>query len=192
MSWFIIFFIYLSFLLDFVFIPIPSEASTRAILNQAENRFSTRYLLLRLLHLGLLLLWVFPLVFAALMLFRANAGTYWLIWPGITVAILGRIITLLGSLTIRTSPPGQLIEHSIFSMSRHPIVFGLHLTLFGLLCTTGSITALIIYPATLVYFDKKVQLEEQALIEQFGEDYSAYAAKTSRYLTVPRFGLRRV
>lgn len=177
--------IYASFVLDFVCIPIPSEASTQAILNKADNRFSAKYILLRLTHLSLLLLWLCPLAVACLMLYQSITDQHWFAWLGVTIALLGRAITLSGSITYRKSPPNLLVEHSIFSVSRHPIVVGLHLTLGGLLCTTGSVIALICFPATLFYFDRKIRIEERALIARYGQAYIAYSSRTARYISLP-------
>lgn len=181
--------IYASFVFDFAVIPIPSEASTRAILKRAENRYSIKYLLLHLTHLALLLLWLMPFAAASLVLYRYQFAieSSWFAWLGISIALLGRLITLLGSVTYRRAPAKQLIDHSVFSFSRHPIVLGLHLTLGGLLCTTGSLVALACFPATLIYFDRKIRIEERALIEQYGQDYHQYSSRTPRYLRLPTF-----
>jgi len=194
MSTLFIILIYISFILDFVVFPIPSEASTQSIINKSRYQFSAQNILIGLSHLLLLLLWLYPLFIALMRLTQTNPTRLiahdamnslnlflMLQSAGIALALFGRFTTLLASNTIRRTEPNTLIRHGIFSHSRHPIVLGLHLTLLGLLISTGTPFVLLLFPLTLIYFDKKISIEESHLLSQYGDNYRNYRTHTHRY-----------
>lgn len=186
--------IYLSFVIDFVILPIPSEASTFSILQQKKSGCISRNVLLIPMHVIVLIIWLSPLVVAVETLFLTQScffscilklvnithSPYFLI-AGIVTACLGRAITFAGSIKLRRAQPGKLVTEGIFSFTRHPIVTGLHITLFGLMLLTGSVTSLIALPFVIFYFDQKVKHEELHLQQKFGEFYNHYRSNTMRY-----------
>jgi len=202
MSEWIVFAIYLSFVLDFLFFPIPSEASTRALSQgtQGEQMVSIAghaKTLMWVSHGMLLLMWLLPLLLACMRIFyptpadnplpfaqalAAENSPAW-VWTGIAVAIVGRLATLRASQRLRQAA-GALVQNGLFAYSRHPIVVGLHLTLAGLLLSTASIWLLPPFLLTLVYFDFKIDIEEQALLRSRGREYRHYMDRCARYITL--------
>lgn len=171
----IIFVIYVSFLLDFLVFPIPSPASTRSLL--AESGHTTRFnRLWPLAHALVLCAWLLP----AWMHFVSPdiPDQMYGVWLGITVAIIGRAVTLTASHTLRHAE-STIITTGVFKFSRHPIVLGMHLTLAGLLLPVTGVWGLLLLGAVLIYFDGKIRIEEKELLQN--PLYSTYAKKTRRY-----------
>lgn len=182
--------IYVSFALDFVVFPIPSEASTVAMTRHTRAHFGQRTVFLWIAHATILLTWIIPLVFAlmyALTTEQRSAST--LVYTGILLAIIGRAITISTSVTLtsfRTSTPhSSILTTGLFALSRHPIVLGLHLSLAGLLLSTEVLGLAIPYLFTIWYFDYKLGVEERQLQITHGDKYHAYMQKTGRYLSWP-------
>ena len=78
-----------------------------------------------------------------------------------------------------------ILTNGLFALSRHPIVLGLHLTLAGLVLTTGMGILFIPFLFTLVYFDHKLDIEEKLLTQTHGTTYTQYQQQTRRYLNWP-------
>ena len=179
--------IYLSFIYDFVLAPIPSEASTHNLVTKPERVDPGRRVVLTLAHTGLLVLWVYPLLVAVMAVSLSasnfgNAQSSPVAWVGVLLAAAGRGITITASLQLQRRGTHSVVDSGIFRCSRHPIVVGLHLTLFGLILSSGCHACLLAYPLTLLYFDQKIRIEESALLQRFGKSYTDYAEVTPRYL----------
>ncbi|MBX2882483.1 MAG: isoprenylcysteine carboxylmethyltransferase family protein [Granulosicoccus sp.] len=184
--------IYLTFVLDFIVFPIPSEASTLAMSKHRNHQKSQKPYLVWATHLLVLITWFFPLLVALYhLLAKENPVSIALFTGGILFAILGRVITISTSLTLTRSRSSRkepaLVTTGLFSLSRHPIVLGLHMTLAGLLMTTGVAWTLIPFLITVLYFDYKLDIEESQLMELYGDNYAEYKNRTHRYLNWPNF-----
>lgn len=169
--------VYLSFVLDFLVYPIPSEASTLTVDRDFKTTNSKR-LMLWLAHALVLATWTYPLYVALLHPgIRMASPTLW--WFGLLLALLGRVVTLSASRQLRQSDV-PLEMSGLFALSRHPIVCGLHITLAGLLLTTAQPVCLFAYLFTLLYFDYKTDLEEKT-VENALPDYRNYRKRCTRY-----------
>jgi len=186
--------IYLSFALDFVFFPIPSQASTHAMIKASNRRDSIKMVCVVCVQGLILFLWISPLYVAAVALLPLQACFFacdqlayvqqkvsLLSAMGLVFALVGRMLTISASLTVRGAKPGNLLTDGVFAHSRHPIVLGLHLTLCGLLIATGTGLLWLLFPCVLIYFDYKIRIEEAHLITQFGGSYKDYCKRTKRY-----------
>lgn len=182
--------IYLSFALDFLVVPIPSEVSTVAMTKRTKEPFQWKSAVLWMIYTIVLLTWLFPLLLALYYAFSTAArASSFLVSTGICLAIIGRAITIGTSLTLnksRTALANQtILTTGLFALSRHPIVLGLHLTLAGLLLTTGMSFLIAPYLLTLLYFNYKLDLEEKLLIQAHSHVYKDYTERTRRYLNWP-------
>ncbi|MBN2009855.1 isoprenylcysteine carboxylmethyltransferase family protein [candidate division KSB1 bacterium] len=111
-------------------------------------------------------------------------------WIGVAVIICGLILRWTAILTLRRyfttnvviQRDHQIIRTGLYRYIRHPSYSGALLSFWGLglaFCNWISIIVLIV-PITFAFL-KRIQLEEQALLTAFGEQYSSYR-KTTRAL----------
>jgi protein-S-isoprenylcysteine O-methyltransferase Ste14 len=97
------------------------------------------------------------------------------IWP---VFVLGHRFSGL----VAIQPGHQLVTHGVYSIVRHPSYLGLLVSALGwaLVFRSGVgvlLTALLIPPLLA-----RIRAEEKLLREQFGGEYEAYRARTSRLI----------
>ncbi len=200
-DWLIVF-LYLSFLIELVWLSVPSEASTSRLLFPKRPVKVTDNLLARVSGLSWplkILSLVLPTVIGlsayllplAVVLFPGLKNVFghpqlpgWWVYVGIATALLGRALTLRATLQIRHQsggPPETLNTSRIFGWSRNPILLGMHISFVGLLMT---------YPVWamwlggLIYFANmhfKVVLEERFLKDKYGEPFVNYCRMTPRY-----------
>jgi protein-S-isoprenylcysteine O-methyltransferase Ste14 len=76
------------------------------------------------------------------------------------------IVTLKQDHTLTRSGPYRLV--------RHPIYTGLLLAVLGTAVAEGEWRGLVAFAAVLVAFLRKVRIEEQFMLEAFGEEYARY------------------
>jgi len=198
--------VYLSFVIELIGFPVPSEASTKQLFfppNKVKNieasnllsqvqqlpYFNKVILLLlpTLIGVGTYLLPLFVTIFPDLkQIFGAPSfSPIWLI-TGLIIAITGRVITISSALHIRknnANPNGtnQLKTNSFFKLSRNPILLGLHITFIGLVMTYP---VLIMFLGGIVYFLNlhfKIVLEEHFLKDKHGDSFIKYCKTTKRY-----------
>ncbi len=77
----------------------------------------------------------------------------------------------------------QLVTRGLYAVVRHPSYAGSLLSFLGLGIALGSFASLatVVLPITWA-FVRRIQAEEQALAEAFGEAWTDYAARTARLL----------
>lgn len=115
---------------------------------------------------------------------RVGFGYGWLAITGLTLAISGFLLALIGILTLGNffgvlPKPKRLITHGVYRYLRHPIYLGLSLGLIGLSLATGSTlgffyTLTVIIPLNLI----RARAEEKKLLQIFGAAYLAYQRET--------------
>jgi protein-S-isoprenylcysteine O-methyltransferase Ste14 len=119
----------------------------------------------------------------------------WLEVAGLVAAVQGIAICLLsgkrlaGSLTANPVPVahGELETHGPYARVRHPIYSGLLLLVLGIALRSGNALTVLLAALILTFFHAKAAWEERLLAQRYPE-YSAYAARTPRF--VPRLGRR--
>ena len=92
---------------------------------------------------------------------------------------LGKFFTV--DVTIRDQH--RLKTDGIFKMIRHPNYLGLLLSFFaiGLAYNNWIALLVVIFPIT-ISFIIRINIEEQVLIQHFGEEYTSYCKKTKRLI----------
>jgi len=105
------------------------------------------------------------------------------------VVIAGLIVVVIGmGFAIRarlhlgknwSSRPAIRENHTItrtgpYAIVRHPIYTGILTALLGTAIATGSLLVFVCFPVILVLFTVKIRMEEQFLLEEFGEEYERY------------------
>lgn len=176
--------IYFSFVLDLLVLPIPSEASTVSIISSEKAFFSLKSLRSLFGLLISLLFYLSPLFISILFLLNSNIEImpFHIVVTGVFIAILGRVISVKGTITLRKNYGKSLVESAIFKLSRNPITIGMHLTIFGLLLCFKFWLLWIIFPLYLWIFHGKIIMEETFLESKYGNEYLRYKEKTPRYL----------
>jgi protein-S-isoprenylcysteine O-methyltransferase Ste14 len=107
-----------------------------------------------------------------------------LIWAGVLVrewAILslGRAFTSM----VETNPGQALVRSGPYRRVRHPAYTGSMLTLCGFGLAAGSwVGALLAVAIAVAGYSYRVQVEERALLEAFGEEYREYMSQSGRFL----------
>jgi protein-S-isoprenylcysteine O-methyltransferase len=122
---------------------------------------------------------------------RVGANTWWTLGLGLAIALAGAgfrdwSIVSLGRYFRRevTIEPGQtIVRRGPYRWLRHPSYTGLALMIagFGLAIGSwlGAAAALVIVTAGLL---PRIRVEEAALAQTFGAEYTAYASSTSRLI----------
>ncbi len=112
-------------------------------------------------------------------------------YSGISIIICGlairwwAILTLKKSFTVTVSihEKQQLIKTGIYNFIRHPSYTGSILSFVGLGIAFNSWISIIVIsiPITLAFITR-IKIEENVLIEAFGDDYVQYCKKTSKLI----------
>jgi len=129
-------------------------------------------------------LYLIPLVTVYLLPKDFGFGHRPLVYFGLTCAAIGLglwiwAMIVLGNRLAVFPGAKSLALNGIYKYFRHPIYVGITLTLFGMFLACGStfgMTYLVLVVLPLNWF--RATKEEQALLEQFGEDYRNYRKKT--------------
>ncbi|MEO6458645.1 MAG: isoprenylcysteine carboxylmethyltransferase family protein [Chloroflexia bacterium] len=114
-------------------------------------------------------------------------GGEWVQWLGLLVMALGLLlrygsIRWLGPMFTRfvqVLPDHKLVTNGPYSLVRHPAYTGLLVFFIGMGIALGDWLSLLfltlIPPIGIIY---RIKVEEQALLEAFGEEYRAYMGRT--------------
>jgi protein-S-isoprenylcysteine O-methyltransferase Ste14 len=105
---------------------------------------------------------------------------------GITINIIGLIIWWSAKLTLAENWAAgygkpkikQLVTHGIYSKIRHPLYWGINLTLIGLSLMYLNIFFIIVSLAIVIYFFRRMRAEDKFLIEELRGEYFDYKKKT--------------
>jgi protein-S-isoprenylcysteine O-methyltransferase Ste14 len=134
-------------------------------------------------------------LFGALELFPLDApegtGRWFGTVAGTLVIVLGAAEVALGASELgphltavpRPRHDGELVEHGIYRLVRHPIYAGVMQLGIGWAAFTGSAPAFAAALALVVWLDLKARREEAWLADHY-PGYAAYRARTARF--VPR------
>jgi methanethiol S-methyltransferase len=79
----------------------------------------------------------------------------------------------------------RLATTGAYARVRHPQYVAFIAILFGFLLQWPTLLTAVMFPVMVLMYGRLAVAEERAMLEQFGPDYSAYAARTPRF--VPRF-----
>lgn len=82
-----------------------------------------------------------------------------------------------------TSAPTALVTRGVFGRTRNPMYLGMVLSVFGAAVVLGSVSALVVALAYVLYVRWVFVLpEERRLDDAFGDAYRAYAARVRRWI----------
>jgi protein-S-isoprenylcysteine O-methyltransferase Ste14 len=109
---------------------------------------------------------------------------------GLALVVIGFTILLVAQITIRRSYSStlviredhQLVTHSVYRFTRHPIYLGVIMVCIGVPVFTSSLYGLLIMPALIPIFLNRIRIEERMLTEEFGDVYRMYMEATSKLI----------
>jgi protein-S-isoprenylcysteine O-methyltransferase Ste14 len=120
----------------------------------------------------------------------------WLRWTGgglglAAVLVIGLVHVELGrnfSPTLRLRPGHTLVTTGLYRWARHPM-YTAYFLLFagGFLLSANWVIGVTGMGIISTHMTVRVRREEALLVGRFGEVYMDYAARTSRFLPLPRF-----
>lgn len=111
----------------------------------------------------------------------------------ILLAVLGIAVAVLGVMEFRrrdtTINPykidaaSTLVTSGVYRWTRNPMYLGLLLVLFGVVAYSQDVLALLAPAAFIVTLNRlQIRPEERAMLQTFGEAYTAYEARTRRWI----------
>ena len=105
---------------------------------------------------------------------------------GILIAVLGVLQFQKHKTTINPHTIDKaraLVTGGIYRLTRNPMYLGMLLVLTGVVFHTGDILALIALPGFVITLNRlQIQPEERALHALFGDTFTAYCARTRRWI----------
>jgi len=198
----IIILFYISLFVELFFYSIPSVVSTKQLLNPKPD--STRYFsehIKTFFNWPLtkkLLVFVVPMLFIyilhALPLYSlydlivneiAFGDSYFIIYLGIALVIIGRIIShfyLFNIKKIKTKTFDGFIVNGLFKITRNPGLLGLYISFLGFFLIQPSTLFFVCLVIYIIHMHYKIKMEEDYLTNKHGANYKSYLQKTRRYL----------
>ena len=107
---------------------------------------------------------------------------------GLVLVALGLVPAVLGALTLRTNYSStlvireghELVDRGVYRVVRHPIYLGTLLVMIGLPLGVSSWIGLPPMLLLIPLFLYRMRIEERLLVEEFGDEYRSYMARTKR------------
>jgi hypothetical protein len=110
-------------------------------------------------------------------------GVPLLVWGYLQYRLGGRYRTQLGGGGPGIEvPPDAIVDTGIYGYIRNPMYLGHMIFLAGLAITLQSWIALGLLAVHMIWFENRVRDDEKHLEQRFGDAYSAYKARTRRWI----------
>jgi protein-S-isoprenylcysteine O-methyltransferase Ste14 len=94
----------------------------------------------------------------------------------------GRALGKHYSHLVRILPDHKLIRHGVYKYIRHPVYLGELLTYFSIPLFFHSLYGLIVMILLIPIILRRIRIEEQILIEKFGEKYRDYIKNSKKLI----------
>lgn len=106
-----------------------------------------------------------------------------LIFGGLTIMIVAHFtIKRFHSPTLVIKEGHQLITHGIYHIVRHPIYFGGCMVVIGVPVYGSSLKGLLVMIILILIVLNRIRMEEDLLINEFGEAYKVYKQTTKKLI----------
>jgi protein-S-isoprenylcysteine O-methyltransferase Ste14 len=90
--------------------------------------------------------------------------------------------TLAATARLPTMEGHRLVKDGLYKHIRHPLYLGETVRNFGLVIIFSSIYGIVLIAASTVFIALRIRMEEQMLIQIFGEEYKEYQKATKRII----------
>ncbi len=80
------------------------------------------------------------------------------------------------------NPPEALVTTGIYAWTRNPMYLGHFIYITGIAITIQSVTAVLLLVFTLIWYQPRVRMDEERLVELFGDEYEDYRKRVKRWL----------
>lgn len=140
---------------------------------------------------------VFHSLFTAYVMPAMDARSLWVLpggdslrWTGLAFLAAGAALRVWPMLelgrrfasVVALQEGHRLATSGAYAWVRHPSYVGILLMDVGFAGVFRSAVAVLLLPLVFWMFSRRMDVEERFLVEQFGEDYRAYMARTARLL----------
>ena len=112
-------------------------------------------------------------------------GTAWF-YVGLALCVLGMVAWTIAIVNVAEIPLGGLWNKGLYRYSRHPMYFGLFLTLIGAGIASASWIFLLFSIVYIILCAILVSAEERFCLDKFGTPYREYMNRTPRWIGLPK------
>jgi protein-S-isoprenylcysteine O-methyltransferase Ste14 len=112
-------------------------------------------------------------------------GTAWF-YVGLALCVLGMVAWTIAIVNIADIPLGEPWNKGLYRYSRHPMYFGLFLTLIGAGIASASWIFLLLSIVYIILCAILVSTEERFCLEKFGNAYREHMDRTPRWIGLPK------
>ena len=112
-------------------------------------------------------------------------GTAWL-YAGLAVYLAGLALFLSSTISVATTPPGQIFRGGMYRLSRHPGYLSISLTFIGVGIASASWVFLLFTAVLILLLRSQATIEERGCLALYGNEYQEYLDRTPRWLGIPR------
>jgi|LGOV01.1.fsa_nt_gb protein-S-isoprenylcysteine O-methyltransferase Ste14 len=103
---------------------------------------------------------------------------------GIVLFVLGLVGFIIALSNFKNMPPNQPATKGLYKISRHPQIFMLFISSFGICIAIASWLALLILIISKLFGHFRTLAEEETCLEQYGDSYRNYMKRIPRYLLI--------
>ena len=128
-------------------------------------------------------LWMAATLYSIFLPFRL--GTLWL-WLGLVVFAAGLVLLVLMTISVANTPQNKPFTSGVYRFSRHPGYLSMIVVYLGVSIAALSWIFLLTTVLTFSLLRYAAKREEAYCCVKFGEAYSSYMVKTSRWLGLPK------
>jgi len=107
-------------------------------------------------------------------------------YAGLVMCMLGVITWTIAMVNIANIPLGQAWTKGLYRYSRHPMVLSSFLIFIGAGVASASWVFLLFSIVLIILSNISVSAEERFCLEQFGNPYREYMARTPKWLGIPK------
>jgi len=102
---------------------------------------------------------------------------------GLTIAIVAQCtLKRFYSSTLVTREDHQLIAHGVYRFARHPLYLGVLIAIMGVPVYAPSLYGFLVLSLLIPIILFRIKMEEEMLIEHFGDEYQAYRKITKKLI----------
>ena len=110
-------------------------------------------------------------------------GAVWF-YTGLIIYLMGFVIFIITIFNIASTLKGKLFSGAAYRFSRHPAYLSMTIIHFGIGIASASWVFLLLSAIIMVLLNSSVIYEEQACLDEFGEEYRAYKNRTPRWIGI--------